>query len=239
VENARQRLIVALDVPSASQAREMVNTIGDSAGSFKVGLQLFSAEGPTLVRELTASKRRVFLDLKLHDIPNTGASAVKSVGALGASMLTIHASGGPAMLKAAVEAADSLAEPPLLLGVTVLTSMDEEEMHSSGVPGSVADQVRRLAMLARECGLGGIVASAKEASLLRQVVGEEMAIVVPGIRPTGADKGDQARVATPAEALRAGASHLVVGRPITAAADPKRAAEDVVHEMGAVGGDLR
>lgn len=239
MENARQRLIVALDVPSANRAQELINTIGDSAGSFKVGLQLFTAEGPSLVRELTASRRRVFLDLKLHDIPNTVAAAVKSVGALGARMLTIHASGGPAMLRAAVEAAGSLADPPLLLGVTVLTSMDEEEMHSAGVPGSVADQVRRLAKLARECGLGGIVASAKEASLVRQVVGEEMAIVVPGIRPAGTEKGDQARVATPVDALRAGATHLVVGRPITAAADPKRAADHVVEEMDTVAADLR
>jgi len=239
VENARKRLIVALDVPSANRAQELVNTIGDSAGFFKVGLQLFTAEGPSLVRALTAGNRPVFLDLKLHDIPNTVAAAVKSVGALGASMLTIHASGGPAMLKAAVEAASSLPEPPLLLGVTVLTSMDEEEMHFAGVPGSVADQVRRLAKLARECGLGGIVASAKEASLVRQAVGEEMAIVVPGIRPAGSEKGDQSRVATPADALRAGATHLVVGRPITAAADPKRAADEVVQEMEAVGADLR
>ena len=229
--NARERLIVALDVPSASQARELAAEIGDSAGFFKIGLQLFLAEGPRMVREMVSAGRPVFLDLKLHDIPNTVAGAVKSAGALGAAMLTIHAAGGPAMLRAAVEAARSLPDPPMLLGVTVLTSIDEPQMNAAGVNGAVKEQVIRLAKMVRDCGLGGVVASAHEAGLVRQVVGPSMAIVVPGIRPAGSEKGDQARVATPAEALRAGASHLVVGRPITAAADPRAAANAVLKDM--------
>jgi orotidine-5'-phosphate decarboxylase len=226
--SARERLIVALDVSSARQARELVTSLGDIPGYYKIGLQLFTAEGPDLVRELVGSGHKVFLDLKLHDIPNTVAHAVKSACGLGASMLTVHAGGGAAMLKAAVEAAgDRLT----LLAVTVLTSMNDDELSQVGVAGRVLDQVLRLGELAQSAGCKGVVASARESAQLRQMLGEGFAIVNPGVRPAGAELNDQRRVATPAEAIRAGASHLVVGRPITQAADPAKAAGELVAEI--------
>jgi len=219
---------VALDVSSAREARELVACIGDAAGLYKVGLQLFTAEGPGVVRELVAAGHRVFLDLKLHDIPNTVARAVKSAAALGASMLTVHAAGGPSMLKAAVDAAgDRLT----LLAVTVLTSMNDDELSQVGVAGRVLDQVLRLGELARTAGCEGLVASARESAQLRSALGEGFAIVNPGVRPAGAELNDQRRVATPAEAIRAGASHLVVGRPITQSADPAKAAWAIIAEI--------
>jgi orotidine-5'-phosphate decarboxylase len=225
---AQDRLIVALDVPTARQARELAAQLGDAAGIYKVGLQLFTAEGPAVVRDLVSSGKRVFLDLKLHDIPNTVAHAVKSASALGASMLTVHASGGPAMLQAAVEAAE---RDLIVLAVTVLTSMDENELSQVGTPDRVQDQVIRLAKLSRTAGCRGVVASARESSLIRSAVGEGFAIVNPGVRPAGAELNDQRRVATPAEAIRAGATHIVVGRPITQAADPEQAAAAIVMEI--------
>jgi orotidine-5'-phosphate decarboxylase len=227
--SARERLIVALDVSTARQARELVTSIGDIPGYYKVGLQLFTAEGPGFVRELASAGHKVFLDLKLHDIPNTVSHAVSSACALGASLLTVHAGGGPAMLKAATEAAgDRLT----LLAVTVLTSMNEDELSQVGVAGRVLDQVLRLAELAQSVGCKGVVASARESAQLRQLLGEGFAIVNPGVRPAGAELNDQRRVATPAEAIRAGATHLVVGRPITQAADPAQAAREIVAEIG-------
>lgn len=225
---AQDRLIVALDVPTARQARELAGQVGDAAGIYKVGLQLFTAEGPALVRDLVSSGKRVFLDLKLHDIPNTVVHAVKSAKELGVSMLTVHASGGPSMLKAAADAADG---ELLLLAVTVLTSMDENELSQVGVGGRVQDQVLRLAELARAAGCGGVVASPRESSLIRGRLGEGFAIVNPGVRPAGAELNDQRRVATPAEAIRAGATHIVVGRPITQAAHPAQAAAAIVREI--------
>lgn len=229
--SARDRLIVALDVPNTEEARRLVASLGDSVGYFKVGLQLFTAEGPGLVRDLVSSGRRVFLDLKLHDIPNTVASAVKSAAELRVDMLTVHASGGSKMLRAATEAAASAAHKPLVLAVTVLTSMADEDVQEVGVSGRAADQVVRLANLAKISGCGGIVASPQEVARLRQALGAGFSIVTPGIRPIGAEAADQARIATPAEAIRAGASHLVVGRPITAAADPKSAAEAILRDI--------
>lgn len=227
--SARERLIVALDVSTARQARELVTSIGDIPGYYKVGLQLFTAEGPGFVRELVSAGHKVFLDLKLHDIPNTVSHAVSSACALGASLLTVHAGGGPAMLKAATEAAgDRLT----LLAVTVLTSMNEDELSQVGVAGRVLDQVLRLAELAQSVGCKGVVASARESAQLRQLLGEGFAIVNPGVRPAGAELNDQRRVSTPAEAIRAGATHLVVGRPITQAADPAQAAREIVAEIG-------
>ncbi|MGH9568321.1 MAG: orotidine-5'-phosphate decarboxylase [Candidatus Angelobacter sp.] len=225
---ARDRLIVALDVPTAREARELVSRIGEAAGFYKVGVQLFTAEGPEFVRELAGSGRRVFLDLKLHDIPNTVSQAVKSATELGASMLTVHASGGVAMLQAAAEAAGNRLS---LLAVTVLTSMSDEELSQVGVAGPVQDQVLRLAELARTAGCDGIVASARESEPLRRALGEGFAIVNPGVRPAGSQRNDQHRVATPGNAIRAGASHLVVGRPITQAADPAQAAQAIVNEI--------
>ncbi|HEX7285898.1 MAG TPA: orotidine-5'-phosphate decarboxylase [Candidatus Angelobacter sp.] len=233
--SARERLIVALDVSSARQARELVTSLGDIPGFYKVGLQLFTAEGPEFVRELAGAGHKVFLDLKLHDIPNTVARAVTSACGLGTSMLTVHAGGGAAMLKAAVEAAgDRLT----LLAVTVLTSMNDDELTQVGVTGRVLDQVLRLGDLAQSAGCKGVVASARESSQLRQRLGEGFAIVNPGVRPPGTEQNDQRRVATPAEAIRAGASHLVVGRPITQAADPAKAAREIVAQIAQAASDF-
>lgn len=228
----RERLIVALDVSSAAATQKMVAAVGDSVSIYKVGMQLYTAEGPKIVRDLVSSGRKVFLDLKFHDIPNTVASAVREAASLGVHMLTVHGSGGSKILSAAAEAAKgTVGSAPLVLAVTVLTSMDQNDLHAVGVTGTVADQVVRLARTAIQSGCGGVVASVQEAALLRREVGSEFAIVTPGIRPAGSAIGDQARVATPAEAMAAGATHIVVGRPITAAQDPRRAAQEVIAEM--------
>lgn len=226
--SARERLIVALDVASSREAGDLVRQIGDAAGLYKVGLQLFTAEGPGLVRELVSSGRKVFLDLKLHDIPNTVGHAVRQAAGLGATMLTIHASGGAAMLRAAAEAAGGRM---VLLGVTVLTSLNDDALQTVGVAGRVLDQALRLAALVKAAGLGGVISSPREASQLRKSLGEGFAIVTPGIRSVGTDLNDQERVATPAEAIAAGATHVVVGRPISGAADPAKAARAIIAEM--------
>jgi orotidine-5'-phosphate decarboxylase len=224
----RERLIVALDVSSAAEAQKLVASIGDAAGIYKVGLQLFTAEGPSIVRDLVSSRRRVFLDLKLHDIPTTVALAVKSAAELGADMLTIHASGGAAMLRAATEAAAGRMN---LLAVTVLTSLNDEDMQEIGISGRVSDQILRMAALAQSTGCRGIVTSPREALAVRKALGEGFAIVTPGIRPAGAETNDQQRIATPAQAISNGVSHIVVGRPITQAADPAKAASAIISEM--------
>jgi orotidine-5'-phosphate decarboxylase len=230
----RQRLIVALDVSTAAAARKIVAAVGDSALTYKVGMQLYTAEGPSIVRELVSSGRRVFLDLKYHDIPNTTAAAVREAAELGVDMLTVHASGGGKMLRAAVDAAQ--AKPGLLvLAVTVLTSLDDVELGKIGLRGGVLDQVLRLTALALSNGCEGVVASAHEAGALRHEFGREFgdfAIVTPGVRPAGSGHDDQARVVTPAEAIAAGSSHIVVGRPITAAADPAAEARAILAQIG-------
>ncbi len=228
---ARDRLIVALDVSSAAEAQRIVAAVGGSATTFKVGKQLFTAEGPQVVRELVQSGRKVFLDLKFHDIPNTVAGAVKSAAQLGVSMLTVHTSGGSKMLRAAAEASAQSAAKPLILGVTVLTSLTEQDLYEQGITAGIESHVLTLAGLALKAGCGGIVASAKEAANLQRSLGEGFAIVTPGVRPAGADVGDQARVVTPRDAIRAGASHIVVGRPITEAADPASAAAAILAEI--------
>jgi orotidine-5'-phosphate decarboxylase len=226
----RQRLIVALDVPTAAAANKIVAAVGHSAGTYKVGMQLYTAEGPQLVRELIKAGHGVFLDLKYHDIPNTVASAVRSAAALGVNMLTVHASGGSKMLHAAVEAGRE-ANPALkILAVTALTSMDDADLNQVGVSGQTLDQVLRLAGIALGEGCQGIVASAREAYKLREL-GDDFLIVTPGVRPAGADHGDQARVATPAEAIANGATHVVIGRPITGAEDPASAAKAILEEL--------
>jgi len=232
--DARERLIVALDVSSAAAAQKIVAAVGDSAFLYKVGKQLFTAEGPGIVRDLAASGRRVFLDLKFHDIPNTVAAAVSAAAKLNISMLTVHASGGSRMLKAAAEAAAASAGKPLVLAVTVLTSLRDADVQEVGFSGRVVDNVLRLAALARSCGCGGIVTSAREAAEVRRELGTGFAIVTPGVRPAGSEVGDQARVVTPAEAIAAGATHIVVGRPITAAPNPQAAARAIVEEMASV-----
>ncbi|MEY2412308.1 MAG: orotidine-5-phosphate decarboxylase [Acidobacteriaceae bacterium] len=232
--NPRERLIVALDVSSAAAARKIVDQVGDSASIYKIGMQLFTAVGPQFVRDLVAAGQRVFLDLKYHDIPNTVASAVADAGRLGVSMLTIHAFGGGKMMRAAAEAARQTNPAMKLLAVTVLTSMDDAELEQVGVQATVLNEVLRLSGLALKEDCGGLVASAQEASAIRSQFGGEFLVVTPGVRPAGAEHGDQARVVTPAQAIAAGASHIVVGRPITAAPDPAAAAQSILEQLDAV-----
>src|SRR3954453_5735069 len=229
--SARDRLMLSLDVPNAAEAQRLVRTIGDTASIYKIGKQLFTSEGPALVRDLVSSGRKVFLDLKYHDIPNTVASAVSSAAELNVAMLTVHASGGSKMLRAAAEAAAQSASKPLVLAVTVLTSMADEDLHEIGIAGSAQEQVLKLAKLAEKARIGGLVASPSELKALRQTIGQEMKIVTPGVRPEGSDKGDQARVATPPEAIANGADYIVVGRAITAAADPAAAAAAILADI--------
>jgi orotidine-5'-phosphate decarboxylase len=224
------RLIVALDYPSAPPALALAGRLQGLCQWFKVGLELFVAEGPSVVRELRRRDVSVFLDLKLHDIPNTVAGAVRSVAAIGAEFLTVHAAGGPAMLEAAAEAAASVPNAPQLLAVTVLTSMDQLQLATIGIGHSSEDQVLRLAETASAAGINGFVASAEEVSALRQRY-PAATLVIPGIRPAGTDTADQKRIATPAAALAAGASYLVVGRPITQAPDPAAATRAILEEM--------
>jgi len=231
VELARKRLIVALDVPDAGSAIELVNRLEDTCHWFKVGLELFVASGPAVLEPLLARGYSVFLDLKLHDIPNTVAGAVRSAAQLGVQMLTLHALGGPAMLAAAHDALDGIPNAPQLLAVTVLTSMDDSQLKAIGVDCSPADQVSLLARMGLGTRIRGFVCSPQEVANLRSLTGPEGVLVVPGIRPAGSGTGDQKRVATPAEALRQGASFLVVGRPITRAANPSEAAEAILQEM--------
>jgi len=232
-ELARQRLIVALDVPDAGAASVLLDRLDDSCAWFKVGLELFVAAGPAVLEPLLRRGHHVFLDLKLHDIPNTVAGAVRSAAGLGVDMLTLHAAGGPAMLEAAREALAGVSNPPELLAVTVLTSMDAPQVHAIGVDRSPAEQVELLVRMGLAAGIRGFVCSPQEVSALRALTGPTGTLVIPGIRPAGGAVGDQKRVATPAEALRMGASYLVVGRPITQAPDPAKAAEAILEEMAA------
>jgi orotidine-5'-phosphate decarboxylase len=229
----RDRLIVALDVASAAQARRIVQSIGEAATTYKVGKQLFTAEGPQIVRDLIASGRKVFLDLKFHDIPSTVAKAVKAASELGVSLLTVHASGGSKMLKAAAEAAAQSAARPTVLAVTVLTSFTNDDLAEIGISGNVVSQALRLGALARNAGCGGLVASALEARELRRELGEGFPIVTPGVRPSGTAVGDQARVVTPHDAIAAGSTYLVIGRPILDAPDQTKAADAIVREIEA------
>ena len=226
----RQRLIVALDVSTAAAAHKIVAAVGDSALTYKVGMRLYTAVGPQIVLDLVASGRRVFLDLKYHDIPHTVGAAVAEAERLGVSMLTIHGAGSTKMIRAAVDAAQI--RPDLtILAVTVLTSMDGHDLETIGVRGTVEDSVVRLATLALANGCRGIVTSAREASTVRAKLGDHFAIVTPGVRPAGTSIGDQVRVVTPAEAIAAGASHIVVGRPITEAADPAAEARAILGQI--------
>ncbi|HEY1805898.1 MAG TPA: orotidine-5'-phosphate decarboxylase [Terracidiphilus sp.] len=231
LEAARQRLIVALDVPSAAASAELVKKLGGTCRWFKVGLELFAAAGPAVVESLTSRGYSVFLDLKFHDIPNTVAGAVRSAATLGVRMLNVHAAGGPAMLTAAKSALDGVKNPPELLAVTVLTSMDAAQLAASGIARSPAEEVELLARMCINAGINGFVCSPQEVATLRALTGPSGVLVIPGIRPAGAEIGDQKRIATPAEAIRNGASHLVVGRPITQAEDPARAAEFILAEI--------
>ena len=232
------KLLVALDVDTGARALELAGALKDIAGGFKVGSRLFTLEGPDLMRKLEAHGARVFLDLKFHDIPNTVAQAVDAAVQTGAWMINVHASGGLSMMQAAAkagrEAAQRLRRPPLLLvGVTVLTSLDESGLRESGVQRSVHDQVVALAKMAQAAGLDGVVASPQETASIRQACGSQFTIVTPGIRgaSAGAERHDQMRTMGPAEAIRAGASYIVVGRPIIAAPDPLATAKAIADEL--------
>jgi orotidine-5'-phosphate decarboxylase len=227
------RLIVALDVPSQAAAIELAGRLQGICRWVKVGMELYYSAGNAVVEDLRKRGFDVFLDLKLHDIPNTVAGAVRSVSGAGASLLTVHAGGGAAMLEAAANAASSPGAPRLL-AVTVLTSMDAVQLRGVGVEGAPAEQVVRLAKLGTSCGISGFVCSPEEVGELRSELGEAPLLVTPGIRPAGSEIGDQRRVATPAMAIRFGASMLVVGRPITQAEDPGVAAESILREMSSV-----
>ena len=230
-QDPRDRLIVALDVGSTDAALKLADGLRDRCRWMKVGMELFYAEGRDLINRLQDRGFCIFLDLKLHDIPNTTAAAVRSLADLGTQILTLHAAGGAAMMEAASREARLLPNAPLLAGVTVLTSMDEGQLRSIAVQASPEDQVLRLALLALQSGLGGLVASPREIKALRQEFGPEPVLIVPGIRPPGSEADDQRRTATPEHAIRDGASLLVVGRPITRAADPIRAAEEILEQI--------
>lgn len=224
---ARDRLIVGLDIPTIGEAEAIVKTLGDDVLFYKIGYQLAFAGGLEFARDLASDGKKVFLDMKLLDIDNTVAKGVENIAKMGMSMLTLHAY--PKAMRAAVEAARG--SGLCLLGVTVLTSMDEQDVIDAGYEYDPHTLVLRRAEQARAAGMGGIVCSAEESSAVRKIVGSDMAIVTPGIRPAGSDKGDQKRVMTPADALRAGSSHLVVARPIVKAADPHAAALSILDEM--------
>jgi orotidine-5'-phosphate decarboxylase len=231
LEEARKRLIVALDVPDAASAARLVGQLEGNCCWFKVGMELFTAAGPAVLGPLVRRGHSVFLDLKFHDIPNTVAGAVRSAARLGVRMVNVHAAGGPAMLAAARAALDGVEDPPELLAVTMLTSMDQAQLKATGLDRSPSEQVELLARMSLEAGIRGFVCSAEEVATLRALTGPEGVLVIPGIRPAGSDIADQRRIATPAEALRLGASYLVVGRPITQAPDPAEAAEAILKEM--------
>jgi orotidine-5'-phosphate decarboxylase len=229
--SARERVIVALDMPDSGRALELIERLDGLIHWFKVGLELYLSEGNSIVDAIRGKGYSVFLDLKLHDIPNTVAGAVRSASRAGAQMLTLHAGGGPAMMTVAAEAAASLPTAPMLLAVTVLTSMDPTQLQAVGVSASPAEHVLRLARTGWDSGIRGFVSSAEEVAAMRHSF-PEATLVIPGIRPAGSAAGDQRRVATPAAAIAAGADYLVIGRPITQAADSAKAAAAILREIG-------
>ena len=218
------RLIVALDRSSRDDILRLADQLHGAAGALKIGLQAFVANGPSIVREIVARGERVFLDLKIHDIPNTAEHAVAEAAALGADIVTVHASGGEAKLQACAR------DDVLIAGVTILTSLDEDDLPAIGFPGTIAENAVRLARLAKSCGLRAVVTSVREIAAIREAC-PDLTIITPGIRPAGSDAGDQRRTTTPAAAVAAGADYIVVGRPITDARDPRAAALDVVASL--------
>lgn len=224
-------IIVALDFPSAAQALALVERLSPERCRLKVGKELFTRGGPSLVEQLVGKGYDVFLDLKFHDIPNTVAAACSAAADLGVWMVNVHAQGGRRMMEAAREALQQSAHQPLLIAVTILTSMGEEDIHEVGLSGSPADNVKRLATLAQSAGLDGVVCSPQEVAMLRQVVSSEFRLVTPGIRPSWSAKGDQTRITTPAQAMALGSSFLVIGRPITGAAEPLEALAKIEQEL--------
>lgn len=245
-----QRVLVAIDTPDLERATRLSRDLTGLVGGLKLGLEFFNGVGPDGVRQVgraaleetprgaPAAQQPIFLDLKFHDIPNTVAGAVRSVVPLGPMIINVHASGGPAMMKAALDAANFAAEPlgivrPIVIAVTVLTSMDEDDLDAVGQRGPASDQVVRLAELTQKCGLDGVVCSPREITRIREACGPDFRLIVPGIRPVGSAQDDQKRVMTPAEALKAGADWLVIGRPITAAPDPRAAAAEIAASLRA------
>lgn len=226
-------IIVALDFAREADALALVERLDPSRCRLKVGKEMFTRNGPQLVEKLVAKGYDVFLDLKFHDIPNTVAGACRSAAELGIWMVNVHALGGKRMMEAAAEALDKGSNRPLLIGVTILTSMGEEEIAQIGLSGSPADNVKRLAVLAQESGLDGVVCSPREVAMLREVIRDDFRLVTPGIRPAWSEKGDQTRITTPADAIRLGSDYLVIGRPITAAEDPLQALALIEAELGA------
>lgn len=222
-------ILCAIDTPDLARAQALIAATAGAVGGVKLGLEFFVAHGPAGIRAAAGGQKNVFLDLKLHDIPNTVAGAVKSSLALDPLLMTLHCAGGAAMMRAAVEARGSARTK--LLGVTVLTSLDDSDLAATGQSGPAATQVRRLALLAQASGLDGVVCSPQEVALLREACGKDFLLVVPGIRPAGAAIGDQKRVQTPRAAIEAGADYLVIGRPITAAAEPGSAARAILAEL--------
>ncbi|HEY3918683.1 MAG TPA: orotidine-5'-phosphate decarboxylase [Stellaceae bacterium] len=225
----RNPILCAIDTPELARAQALIAATQAAVGGVKLGLEFFAAHGPAGIRAAAAGQKNLFLDLKLHDIPNTVAGAVKSSLALDPLLLTLHAAGGATMMRAAVAARG--AARTKLLGVTVLTSLDDGDLAAVGQSGPAAAQVRRLALLAQASGLDGIVCSPQEVAMLRQACGKDFLLVVPGIRPAGAVVGDQKRVQTPRDAIAAGADYLVIGRPITEAPDPAAAARAIFAEL--------
>lgn len=235
-ERARERLIVALDFSTGLEAHKVVALLGGKVGMFKIGSQLFCSEGPVLVRDIVGRGEKIFLDLKFHDIPNTVAAAAVAATRLRVRMFNLHAAAGrETMLRTRDAVAETATKEglvkPHVLAVTVLTSSTESTLKETGVSSTAQEQVKRLALLAESAGMDGVVASPREVSLIRSVISREFLIVTPGVRPESAELNDQKRVATPREAMLAGSDYLVVGRPITAAADPALAAEEIIGEM--------
>lgn len=228
------KIIVALDYPQAAPALELARRLQPAACRLKVGKELFTAAGPQLVEQLQRLGFEIFLDLKFHDIPNTTAQACKSAAALGVWMVNVHALGGRRMLEAARAALANVERRPQLIAVTILTSMAQDDLHDIGIEFSPAHMVSRLARLTQECGLDGVVCSAQEAPILRSQCAAGFRLVTPGIRPAQATADDQSRIMTPRAALAAGASYLVIGRPITQAPDPLQALQDILKETGGV-----
>ncbi len=227
-------VFVALDTPDLSEAVALASSLKHHVGGLKIGLEFIAAHGPDGVRRIVSLGMPVFADVKFHDIPNTVAGAARETARLGVSIFNIHASGGEAMMRAAKEAASSIDPTVKIIGVTVLTSLDDAALGTVGQRGPAPAQVERLAKLARQSGLDGVVCSPREIALIRKACGPDFLIVTPGIRPAGADLADQKRVTTPADAVRAGADILVVGRPITAASDPAKAARAIADEIAGV-----
>lgn len=234
-----ERLIVALDVHSMDELHSLVETLGDSVGFYKVGMELFYSMGPEVIKFLKDKGKKVFLDLKLHDIPNTVASALRVLTRLGVDMVNVHATGGLVMMEKALEAVKDEAEKlgierPKLVAVTILSSISLKDWSRMWPDIDLDDQAVRLAKLVQEAGLDGVISSPMEAETIRQACGKDFLIVTPGVRPAGAAINDQSRITTPAIALGSGATHLVVGRPIRLALNPRNAAENILKEMGSV-----